>query len=84
MIRIPTRNIEIGNDSMPTFYCSCGDMIDDPDEEECSVCRDDDTFCEYCGEALDSGIVCEPCQEMLDDDDPLLDEEDEEFLRGPF
>lgn len=70
------------------FYCDrCGEPNDQDDMDECSACGGEEHFCRYCGSPTNSyDDTCNYCQEMIDTGDPglLLDEEDEEFLRGPF
>jgi hypothetical protein len=59
--------------------------IYDPEAELCEDCQDNDTYCRFCGAPCDDD-ECESCQELLDngDLDAVLDEEDEEYLRGPY
>lgn len=74
---------------MSNFYCTtCGMTTDDPEEDTCSVCSDDNGFCRYCGSPLEGGLTdtCDGCQDLVDggEFDTIFDEEDEDFLRVPF
>lgn len=72
---------------MKHYFCeTCEEVNDQPSNAWCTFCGPPaDSECKYCGAPV--ALMADICEDCSNDDilnDDLLDEEDEEFLRGPF